>query len=61
MFFAYYQVPAQEIEALSLGDLAIDGHKLPEVKQFAEIINDIYHQFTGNDINLLIKPFQKHL
>jgi hypothetical protein len=40
-----------EIRDLSLHDIRIDSHGLPELVQFEKLVNDICRRFTGWDIN----------
>jgi hypothetical protein len=45
------------VRCLSLRDIKIDAKRLPEVKQFARLLNDIQHHVLGEDIDLLMNPF----
>jgi hypothetical protein len=47
------------VRRLSLRDIKIDARRLPEVKQFAKLLNDIQAHILGEDMNLLLDPFAR--
>jgi hypothetical protein len=47
------------VRRLSLKDIKINARRLPEVKQFAKLLNDIQVHILVEDINLLLDPFVK--
>ncbi|EDU44814.1 conserved hypothetical protein [Pyrenophora tritici-repentis Pt-1C-BFP] len=54
-FASMYSV--EEVRRLSLRDIKIDAIRLPEVKQFGRLLNDIQCHLLGEDIDLLKNPF----
>ncbi|KAF1969656.1 hypothetical protein BU23DRAFT_512819 [Bimuria novae-zelandiae CBS 107.79] len=54
-FASMYSV--EEVQRLSLRDIKIDAKRLPEVKQFGRLLNNIQYHLLGEDINLLRNPF----
>lgn len=56
-FASMYSV--EEVRRLSLRDIKIDAKRLPEVKQFGRLLNDIQCHLLGEDIDLLKDPFAK--
>ena len=47
------------MQRLSLKDIKIDAERLPEVEQFARLLDDVLVHILGEGINVLLDPFEK--